>query len=110
MPRKKCLRHIDLNPNVTYYKPSGIPLKMLSEIIIHLDELEAIRLADYEGKYQEKAAESMKVSRQTFGRIVESAHKKISDALINGKAIRIEGGNIKLKGNNKNATFKPYRA
>ena len=60
------------------------------------DELEAIRLADFEGLYQEQAAKKMNISRQTFGRIVESAHKKIADALVNGKALSIEGGPFEL--------------
>ena len=54
--------------------------------------MEAIRLADLEGMYQEHAAENMGISRQTFGRIIESAHKKVAEALIKGKALRIEGG------------------
>lgn len=90
MPRIKCIRHIENQPNVIYYKPAGIPLRDLTEITIELDELEAIRLADLEGLYQNKAAEQMKISRQTFGRIISSAHKKIAEALINGKAIKID--------------------
>jgi predicted DNA-binding protein (UPF0251 family) len=69
---------------------------MLDEVVLPVDEFEAIRLADYEGLYHEQAAEKMSVSRTTFGRIVESAHKKVADALINGKALRIEGGVIKM--------------
>ena len=96
MPRNKCLRFIDNNPGCTFYKPAGIPMHKLSEVIIHLDEYEAVRLADFEGLYQEDAAKRMNISRQTFGRIIESAHKKIADALINGKAIKIEGRNIEI--------------
>lgn len=59
-----------------------------------LDELEALRLADFLGKYQEEAAELMNVSRQTFGRILDSAHRKVADALLNGKALRVEGGPV----------------
>ena len=90
MPRNKSHRCIDFDPEVTYFKPRGIPMKMLEEIKLERDELEAIRLRNFEGHYQKQAAEKMKVSRQTFGRILESAHKKIAEALINGKAIRIE--------------------
>ncbi|PLX18507.1 MAG: hypothetical protein C0597_06095 [Marinilabiliales bacterium] len=97
MPRKKCLRHIAGAPNCSFYKPAGIPMKDLLEIVIHLDEIEAIKLADLEKNYQEEAAKKMNISRQTFGRIIESAHQKIADALINGKAIKIEGGNVKFK-------------
>ena len=83
-------------PQANYYKPRGIPLSALQHISLTYDELEAIRLADFEGLYQEKAAEKMNISRQTFGRIIESAHKKIADALVNGKALSIEGGIIEL--------------
>jgi predicted DNA-binding protein (UPF0251 family) len=65
---------------------------MLEEVNLALDELEAVRLADLEGLYQEDAAKKMNISRQTFGNIVNSAHKKIADALLNGKALKIEGG------------------
>jgi len=67
---------------------------MLEEINLTLDELEAIRLADLEGLYQEDAAKKMNISRQTFGNIINSAHKKIADALLNAKALKIEGGTI----------------
>jgi len=90
MPRKKCYRHIDSQPGINYYKPQGIPLRLLDEVRLQLDEFEAIRLSDMEGLYQEVAAEKMKVSRQTFGRILKEAHQKIAEALIQGKAIRIE--------------------
>ncbi len=89
MPRKKCLRNVCVNPEVIYYKPTGIPLRLLDEVILEMDELESIRLADAEGFYHEDAAKQMGVSRQTFGRIVESARHKVAQALINGKAIKI---------------------
>jgi predicted DNA-binding protein (UPF0251 family) len=68
----------------------------LEEVLMTLDEFEALRLADLEGLYQEKAAARMGVSRPTFSRIVESAHRKIADALVHGKALRIEGGPVRL--------------
>lgn len=68
-----------------------------SDVVLSLDEFEAIRLADYAGLYQEDAAVRMSVSRQTFGRIVESARKKIADVLINGKVLRIEGGDVAVE-------------
>ena len=83
-------------PQVTFYKPRGIPLSVLQHVALTVDELEAIRLADLEGLYQEQAAEKMNISRQTFGRIIESAHKKIADALVNGKALAIEGGSYEI--------------
>jgi predicted DNA-binding protein (UPF0251 family)/predicted Fe-Mo cluster-binding NifX family protein len=78
-------------------KPAGIPARDLEEVILGFDEAEALRLADLEGLYQEAAARSMGVSRQTFGRIVEIARRKVADALLNGKALRIEGGSAKVK-------------
>lgn len=70
----------------------------LEEVSMTVDEFEAIRLADLEGLYQEQAAAKMEISRPTFGRIVESAHKKVADALVNGKALKIEGGEVKMAG------------
>ena len=96
MGRPKCPRQIDCMPGSSYFKPRGIPVSMLDEVVLPVDEFEAIRLTDYEGLYHEQAAEKMSVSRTTFGRIVASAHKKVADALINGKALRIEGGVIKM--------------
>ena len=83
MARPCRCRRIRCNPDTNYFKPRGIPLDMLEEINLALDELEAIRLADLEGLYQEDAAKKMNISRQTFGNIVNSAHKKIADVLLN---------------------------
>ena len=96
MPRPRNFRRIGCMPQVNFYKPQGVPLSILQQIDLTVDEFEAIRLADLEGMYQEKAAEKMNISRQTFGRIIESAHKKIADALVNGKALLIEGGPIEI--------------
>lgn len=87
----KC-RCISCEPGINCFKPKGIPLVDLQEVILTVDEFEAIRLADLEGLYQEPAAKKMKISRQTFGNIINSAHGKIADAIINGKVIKIEGG------------------
>ena len=67
----------------------------LHETILNEDEIEAIKLADHEAMYQEDASKKMKISRQTFGRIIESAHRKVADALINGKALKLETRNNK---------------
>ena len=98
MPRPCCLRHIDVSPCAVYFKPAGIPVPMLEEVILTLDELESLRLADLNGLYQEQAAEQMKISRPTFSRIVEEARRKTADALIHGKALRLEGGAVIMKG------------
>jgi predicted DNA-binding protein (UPF0251 family) len=96
LSRQPLWRKVDYLPNITSYKPAGVPLAQLQEIRISVEEVEAIRLKDLEGLEQEKCAEKMKVSRSTFARILLSARQKIADALLNGKAIRIEGGNYEL--------------
>ncbi|MFA5389053.1 MAG: DUF134 domain-containing protein [Candidatus Omnitrophota bacterium] len=95
MPRPCRCRRIRCRPDSNYFKPRGIPLDMLEEINLALDELEALRLADLDEMYQEDAAKKMGISRQTFGNIISSAHKKIADALLNAKALKIEGGTVK---------------
>lgn len=71
----------------------------LEEVSLHMDEVEALRLADYEGLYHEDAAQRMKISRATFGRILDQARRKVAEALLKGKALRIEM-NINQKGEN----------
>jgi predicted DNA-binding protein (UPF0251 family) len=97
MPRPKKNRWISCHPGITYYKPQGIPLRTLEQVFIGVDEFEAIRLADMEGLSQEDAADKMNISRPTFGRIVAEGRKKIAIALVEGKAIRIEGGEVELR-------------
>ena len=96
MPRPRQCRRVWQLPQANYYKPRGIPLSVLEEVTLTVDEFEAIRLTDLEGLYQADAAEKMNISRQTLGRILESAHKKIADALVNGKALLIKGGPIEI--------------
>lgn len=98
MPRPFCRRRIAGRPAAPIFKPLGIPMRDLDEVVMTLDEFEAIRLADLGGLYQEKAAGQMAVSRPTFSRIIEAAHLKMADALVHGKAIRIEGGPVRLAG------------
>ena len=98
MPRPRRFRWVSAQPNSTYFKPRGIPLAALEEVILTVEEHEALRLADLEGLHQEDAAEKMSVSRATFGRIVTSARRKIADALVNAKAIRVEGGDFVMTG------------
>ena len=94
MGRPPCPRRVDSNPASDYFKPRGIPMTELEEVALTLDELEALRLADLDGLYQGAAAERMHVSRATFGRIVETARRKVADALLHGKALRIGGGAV----------------
>ena len=98
MPRPLCCRRIGARPAASVFKPGGIPACELEEIRMTLDEFEALRLADFIGLYQEEAAERMGVSRPTFSRIVDSAHRKLADVLVHGKALRIEGGPVHLGG------------
>jgi len=98
MPRPKVTRQVSERPEVTWFKPAGVPLRNLDEVVLTLDEIEAIRLADLDGMYQEQAAEQMDVSRQTVGRILTSAHRKIAEALVEGKAIRMEDGPVQFRG------------
>jgi len=76
-------------PDVYYFKPQGIPLRELEEVTLLLDELEALKLYEIDNLEQTEAAEKMKISQPTFARILSSTHKKIAEALIKGKAIRI---------------------
>jgi predicted DNA-binding protein (UPF0251 family) len=96
MARPKNCRRVGSMPESNYFKPRGIPLLKLEEIILTVDEFEAIRLADLESLYQDEAAGKMRVSRQTFGRIIESAHQKVAEALVQGKALKIEGGEYEM--------------
>ncbi|MGE5259115.1 MAG: DUF134 domain-containing protein, partial [Hyphomicrobiales bacterium] len=96
MARPKRCRRINSTPGSSYFKPRGIPLALLEEVILSFDEYEAIRLADLESQYQDQAAEQMGVSRQTFGRIIESAHRKVAEALVQGRALKIEGGSFEV--------------
>jgi predicted DNA-binding protein (UPF0251 family) len=98
MARPFSCRHVAGEPESNYFKPRGVPLSSLDEVTITVDEFEAIRLADLEGLYQEQAAGRMGISRPTFGRILESAHWKVADALVGGKALKIEGGEVTMLG------------
>lgn len=104
MPRPRHCRRVAQLPQTNYYKPRGIPLSVLEEVILTVDEFEAIRLTDLEGLYQADAAEKMSISRQTLGRVLESAHRKIADALVNGKAMLIKGGPIEIMAASSDAT------
>ncbi len=94
MPRPHKPRIVCQGPAASYFKPRGIPLPFLEEVVLGLDELEALRLADVEGLSQEEAGKRMGVSRGTIGRLLERAHRTVADALLNGKALRLEGGPI----------------
>ncbi len=90
MPRPHKKRNIRGRVSSDYFKPAGIPLKELQEINLTMPEFEAIRLIDFQETSQENAAEKMHISQPTLSRILKSARKKISEAIIKGKAIKIE--------------------
>ena len=96
MGRQPLYRRVNNIPDVTYFKPVGIPLAQLQEVRLSVEAAEAIRLKDLEGLEQEECARKMNVSRTTFGRVLASARQAVADALLNGKAIRIEGGNFEM--------------
>ena len=96
MSRPKQDRKISNPPLMQGFKPFGIPRRMLSQVSLLYDEYEAIRLLDYEGMNQDQAAVQMNVSRPTLTRIYENARKTIAQALVEGKMIMIEGGNVQF--------------
>ena len=97
MPRPFCHRRVAGQPASPVFKPAGVPGVLLEDVVMTLDEFEALRLADLEKFYHERAAGEMRVSRPTFSRIIDSAHAKIADAIVHGKALRIEGGPVQLQ-------------
>lgn len=96
MPRPRICRRIRFHPEINYFKPAGNRLLDLEEVNLTIDEYESIRLKDFEGLEQEECARKMDISQPTFHRLVKDARRKISDAIINGKAIKIHGGNFRI--------------
>jgi predicted DNA-binding protein (UPF0251 family) len=89
-------RRVGVVPQITYFKPAGLPLSTLEEVCLSVEEAEALRLKDLQGLEQEECADQMSISRPTFQRLLGAARYKVADALIHGKAIRIEGGNFEM--------------
>lgn len=96
MSRPPKCRRVEFMPELTFFKPAGVPLRDLEEVSVTIEELEAIRLKDVEGLEQESCAERMGISRPTYHRILSSARAKVARALVEGKAIRVEGGHFKV--------------
>ena len=99
MPRGAKCRFVGFYPPFVDYRPEGISVDEQQAVIIKIEEIEAIRLKDYLKLEQEDCAARMQISRSTFQRILTEARSKIADALLNGKSIRIEGGDYCLGGN-----------
>jgi predicted DNA-binding protein (UPF0251 family) len=87
---RRCHRHIHGKPDVLIFKPAGIQRTHLEEIVLGLDEYEALRLCDIEKLTMQEGADKMKISSATFNRLVQSVHTKVANALVYGKVIRIE--------------------
>jgi predicted DNA-binding protein (UPF0251 family) len=96
MPRRKRHRLVTKEPPVSVYKPAGIPVRELEEILISIDEYEALRLADFEGLSQRDASTAMHISQPTFNRVLSSARHKVASGLVQGFVLRIEGGRYML--------------
>ncbi len=96
MGRPRKCRKIGATPDITYFKPRGVPMQRLKDVAIPVDAFEAIRLADYKGMPRDAAAAAMDVSRQTFGRILSGARQCVATALVEGAALKINGGNYTL--------------
>jgi len=96
MARPRRLRRIAFQPIVTYFKPAGVPMIHLKETMLSFDELETIRLIDSEDLDQTQAAKKMKISQSTLSRLLREGRKKLADAIIQGNAIKIQGGNFKM--------------
>ncbi|MPM34199.1 hypothetical protein SDC9_80781 [bioreactor metagenome] len=96
MVRPQKERRVEQLPPVTSYKPAGIPLRSVEEIVLTIEEMEAIRLSDVEQLDQTGAAGRMEISAPTFNRILNGAHRKIATALWQGYALRIDGGNFRV--------------
>lgn len=96
MPRPKKPRFVSGYPSLTAFVPEGVPVT--GEVFLSIEELESVRLSDFEGLDQEAAANLMEVSRQTYGRILAHARSVISEALVTGKVLKVEGGNYEFRG------------
>lgn len=94
MPRCKKLRMVDFIPDNRCFIPTNVVGRIIEEVVISIEEIEAIRLSDLENLDQDNCAEKMNISRSTFQRVLNSARSKIADAILNGKVIKIEGGNF----------------
>jgi len=99
MPRTEKDRIVHTPPLFSEFKPIGVPVHELMNVILTLDEFEAFRLADYLGLSHAEGAEEMGISRSTFSRLIEKSRKKISDFIIEGRVLSIDGGNVHFRNN-----------
>ena len=97
MVRPQKCRHITEYPKACYFKPQGIPIYALTETYLSLEGIEAIRLADYQGLNHDQSACLMKISRHRFGLVLTAARRTMAQTIIEGQALRIEGGNVAIR-------------
>ncbi len=97
MPRRRMRRCVQAEPKVDYFKPRGIPLRDLDEAVLSVEGLESLRLADLEGLTASEAAQRMGVSRHIFGRVLAEARRAVALALVEGQALRVEGGHFEVR-------------
>ena len=90
MPGYRVKRFLQFNPSVRYFKPVGVPMRSLDEVILTRDEVEALKLHDIDGLDQKDSAMKMGISQPTFARTLDWVYKKVADAIINGKALVLE--------------------
>lgn len=105
MVRPRKIKIVNFEPDVTYFKPRAVPLAELEEVELTIDELETLRLSNLEKLSQADAAEKMQVHQSTFQRTLIRAREKITDALVNGKAIKLRGGEYKMPGGDGTGPF-----
>jgi predicted DNA-binding protein (UPF0251 family) len=108
MPRPKKRRFVSAYPAIPVFVPQGVPVA--GEVFMTVDELESIRLSDFEHLDQETAANMMNISRHTYGRILASARSVLAEALITGKALKIEGGVYEFRGRGRRRRRRGGRA
>jgi predicted DNA-binding protein (UPF0251 family) len=109
MGRPPSCRRVRARLHAAIFKPAGVSVPELALVSMTLDELEALRLADLEALYQEAAAARMRVSRSTFARVLESARRKVADALVHAKALVIDGGPVHLPGERCRCAVRRWR-
>lgn len=109
MPRPTKPRWVECHPMVDFFVPRGVPVERLEGTVIPVEALEALRLADAEGFDHETAAALMGVSRPTFSRILTEARTAVAQALVNGWAIRISGGDYRVAGDVRGGSGKQGR-
>jgi predicted DNA-binding protein (UPF0251 family) len=96
MARPKKWRRVTVIPTASRFEPAGVSVRGLEDVCLTVEEVEAMRLKHLEGLHQNQCADSMHVSRATFQRVLNSAHRKATDALSGGKALCIKGGDFGL--------------